>query len=92
VWVSTHSDFPGPANRVQFVTHQAKLIEQHAGSGADWPTGHHTVPDVLLWTDSGTESSLNSRDYERTCWGHHMDAIFGTSFWSLKPEMWYLLN
>lgn len=40
--------FAGQANRVQFVTHWAKLSEQHVGSGTNWPTVHHTMPYVLL--------------------------------------------
>lgn len=59
MWPSQHGDFPGPASRVQFVTHWAKLIEQHAESGADWPTGRWTMLDMLLWINSEAAVSLD---------------------------------
>lgn len=51
----------GQANRVQFVTHWAKLSEQCAGSGTNWPTVHHTIPYVLVWTNSEMVMSLDQQ-------------------------------
>lgn len=67
----------GQASRVQFVTHWAKLSERHAGSGINWPIVHHTIPYVLLWTNSEMVM-LMLVPIEIICQRNHVYVIFGT--------------